>query len=140
KLTAEQPIAELSKKEVTTSMEFIAEPKLIGVTVEKIWEDANNQDGIRPNEITVDLLKNGTEYDNIKLNNANSWKHTFDSLPKYENGTEIEYTVQESEVPAQYSSETTGDMETGYVITNTYIPETTEVSVEKIWEDANNQD
>ena len=80
-------------------------PETTSVKVEKIWEDENNQDGIRPNEITVDLLKDGTEYDNIKLNNANSWKHTFENLPKYENGTEIEYTVQESEVPSQYASE-----------------------------------
>ncbi len=140
KLTAEQPIAELSKKEVTTSMEFIAEPELIGVTVEKIWEDANNQDGIRPNEITIDLLKDGEKQSSIKLNTTNSWKYKFENLPKYENGTEIEYTVQESEVPSQYASETTGNMENGYVITNTYVPETTSVKVEKIWEDGNNQD
>ena len=33
--------------------------ELINKTVAKIWNDSNNQDGIRPNEVKVQLLANG---------------------------------------------------------------------------------
>ncbi len=48
------------------------------------------------NEIEVKLLANGKEVQTAKLNEANSWKHTFKDLPVYDdNGKEIVYTVKE---------------------------------------------
>ncbi len=48
------------------------------------------------NEIEVKLLANGKEVQTAKLNEANSWKHTFKDLPVYDdNGKEITYTVKE---------------------------------------------
>lgn len=37
--------------------------KRIEIPVKKIWQDANNQEGKRPNSITIRLLKNGKEMD-----------------------------------------------------------------------------
>ena len=46
--------------------------------------------------MTVKLLANGEEVQAIELNQANSWKHIFANLHKYDNdNNEIKYTVKE---------------------------------------------
>ena len=120
---------------------LVIEPK-ISIQVTKVWEDSNNQDGTRPASITVSLLANGVKVPGktLTLNASNSWKGTFTDLPVYENETKITYTVEETGVPSGYSTQTTGSATSGFTITNTYTPQTTQVSVEKVWEDSNNQD
>ncbi|MEB3059419.1 Cna B-type domain-containing protein, partial [Parvimonas sp. D9] len=56
------------------------------------------------------------------LNEANSWKHTFKDLPKYDyNGKEIFYTVKEVAIEG-YESKIEGNEKDGFVITNKEIP------------------
>ncbi|MEB3060097.1 Cna B-type domain-containing protein [Parvimonas micra] len=96
------------------------------VPVEKKWL------GKAVNEIEVKLLANGQEVQSAKLNEANSWKHTFKDLPVYdENGKEIEYTVKEVAIEG-YESKTEGNAKDGFVITNKNLAKT-EVPVEKKW-------
>ena len=96
------------------------------VSVEKKWI------GKAVNEIEVKLLANGQEIQTAKLNEANSWKHTFKDLPVYdENGKEIEYTVKEVAIDG-YESKIEGNAKDGFVITNKNLAKT-EVSVEKKW-------
>ncbi len=110
------------------------------VTVVKDWEDADNQDGIRPNEVTVTLLANGTATDRtLTLNTENNWEGTFAGLAMYEGGVRIAYTVDEIET-AGYTCDISGDATQGYVITNTHEPEKTSVSGIKVWNDADDQD
>ena len=106
----------------------------IDVSGNKIWNDANDQDGIRPDSITIKLLANGKVIDTITVTAENGWSFTFEDLPKFENGVEIKYSVEEVAVDG-YT--TTYD---GFNVTNTHIPETTEVSGNKTWNDNNNQD
>ena len=116
-------------------------PEKTEVPVTKIWEDENNQDGLRTGEIIVRLLENKVDSGKtVTLNEGNSWTDKFTDLPKYKNGTLINYEVEEVQVPTGYTVQITGDAETGYIITNTYIPEQTEVKVTKVWNDAENQD
>lgn len=126
---------------VTITNEFVS--PLINIPVEKEWEDANNQDGIRPESIEVKLLADGeeTDADNLTLNAENNWKGTFTDLPELnEAGEVIIYTIEEVDVPEGYGSNVDGDMSEGFNITNSYTPEITEVSGTKEWDDANNQD
>ncbi|MGT2820520.1 Cna B-type domain-containing protein [Streptococcus intermedius] len=120
-------------------------PKMIDYQVTKTWNDNNNQDGKRPDYITVHLMKTvggaTTEVEkyNIKVAeadpaNGNVWKHTFSNLPKYEAGQEIVYSVKEDAV-AGYETSIKGQE-----ITNTHTPETIVISGKKVWEDNNNQD
>ena len=96
------------------------------VPVEKKWL------GKAVNEIEVKLLADGKEVQTAKLNEANSWKHTFKNLPKYdENGKEITYTVKETKVEG-YESKIEGNAKDGFVITNKNLAKT-EVPVEKKW-------
>ena len=115
-------------------------PETISVTVNKTWADSQNQDGLRPSEIEV-ALKKGTEtLQTVKLNASNDWKHIFTGLAKYENGQEIEYTVEEVNVPEGYTESQVENSENNFTITNTHIPEITEITAKKQWNDNNNQD
>ena len=115
-------------------------PEKTAVSVEKVWADNNNQDGIRPTEITVNLLADGVKADSVILNSGNSWKYTFDNLDKYDGGAEIKYSVEEAVVPDDYTSATTGSAAAGFVVTNTHTPEKTDISVKKVWDDDSNRD
>ena len=104
------------------------------VTVEKVWKDSDNQDGKRPKFIDV-TLSNGKK---VTLNDANGWKATVDSLPIYEKGKEIKYTWTEAKVDGYTSTQVTNGQIT--TLTNVHTPETTEVTVKKVWSDADDQD
>lgn len=111
-------------------------PEMINLLGVKTWNDVNNQDGKRPKSITVNLLANDKviESKDIVAVASNAWEYTFNNLPKYHDGKEIVYTVTEEKV---LDYETTLK---GMNITNSYIPEVTNVDVIKKWNDANNQD
>ena len=115
-------------------------PEKTSVTVSKVWDDNNNQDGIRPNSVTVELVANGKNTGvQLVLNQGNGWSGSFTDLDKYEAGTEIVYTVRELTV-AGYESVVAGDQKVGYTVTNTHNPETMAVSGSKTWKDNDNQD
>ncbi len=110
------------------------------VSVTKVWDDAENQDGIRPATVQVQLYANGEPCGEAVTLNEEKWSHTWEDLNVKEAGKAIEYTVAEVEVPAGYEAKNTGDAEDGYTITNSYTPEVTSVTVTKAWNDADNQD
>ena len=110
-------------------------PETTEISGTKTWNDAEDQDGKRPESITVRLLANGIEKDSqtVKADEAGSWTYKFTDLPKYEAGEEIVYTVTEDAVP-DYTTEISG-----YDITNSYAPGKTSVTVTKAWVDNNNR-
>ena len=110
-------------------------PETTEVTVKKVWDDAKNQDGLRPASITVHLLANGEKVQTATVSGeGETWSHTFTNLPVYKNGQKIIYTVTEDTV-ANYSTAIDGT-----TITNTYKPGKTSLTVTKKWDDAENQD
>ena len=110
-------------------------PETTEVTVKKVWDDAQNQDGLRPSTITVHLLANGEEVQAATLSGeGDTWSHSFTDLPVYKNGQKLVYTVTEDTV-ANYSTAIEGS-----TITNTYKPGKTSLTVTKKWADAENQD
>ena len=110
------------------------EPEKIFVEGVKTWDDKDNQDGKRPTEITINLLKNGTKIASKKVTKADGWKWKFENLDKYENGKEINYTIAEEKVEG-YTTEVKG-----YDVKNSYTPGKTSLQVTKAWEDKNDQD
>ena len=113
-------------------------PAKIEIPVEKTWDDAENQDGIRPDSVTIKLLADGKDTGKIlTLNEDNEWKGTFTELDKNKAGTEIVYTVQEDEVKC-YTPEISGDIEKGFLVTNTHIPAKVTIQGTKTWDDSNN--
>ena len=115
-------------------------PAKTKVSVTKKWDDKDNQDGKRPSSITVKLLADGQETNQtLVLNVANNWAGSFTNLDTDKGGASIKYTVVEEPVTG-YTSEITGDATSGFIITNTYTPETVDVTVTKNWNDNNDQD
>lgn len=101
---------------------------------QKTWSDNDNQDGKRPESITVNLLADGRKVKEVKATAATDWKYSFTDLPKCENGRVIKYTVTENTVD-DYNTEIEG-----YDIKNSYTPEETSVTVTKRWNDSNDKD
>ena len=97
----------------------------VSVPVTKVWV------GPQASSAKVTLFADGVEKDSVTLNAANGWAHTFTNLDKYNNGTEIVYTVTEEPI-ANYDSVVTGDAATGFKVTNTNT-EKTSVNVTKTW-------
>ena len=137
-------------------------PETTQVTVTKKWDDDNDRDGARPEELTYNLTGKVGETkvveDSKTVNvdpDTGAATHTFDNLPRYNNGKEIVYSVSEDEITVDekyqsgYSS-TVGEMaattaDDGTVsytveVTNRHIPDKVEVEVTKIWDDNNDQD
>ena len=109
--------------------EIVTEQVLTEVSGTKTWIDNDNQDGIRPESITIRLWANGVEVDSIVVTEEMGWSYTFENLNKFANGEEIVYTITEDEVPG-YTTEING-----FDVTNTHEPQQTQVSVEKVWDD-----
>ena len=136
-------------------------------TVKKVWADGNNKDGKRPTDGKVTysikrqvagesesttLIKLPVEKSAsqgtaditsdykagiIEVKTVNGDTVKFSNLPKYDNkGKEITYSVDETAI-AGYRTDITGDMSSGYTVTNT---QKTEIFVEKEWDDKNDQD
>lgn len=83
------------------------------ISVLKIWKDDTNPNS-RPNEITIELLKDGVKYDTIVLNSDNNWKHTWQNL-----GSANQWLVTEKNVPNGYEVNIQQDGIT-FIVTNTY--------------------
>lgn len=122
------------------------------VTVNKVWVDHNNQDGVRPSSVTINLLANESKIDEIELSADNNWTYTFNNLPVNQNGRAIRYSVSENTIPvpagfdgsgytARYSG-ISGTALTGYsiTVTNVHEPETRDIDVSKVWDDNGNHD
>ncbi len=137
------------------------------ITVTKEWDDDNNRDGIRPDSITINLIKDkgttNSKTQTVTLSSGNSWSYTFDKLPKYRpDGTTLcTYTVEEvitdatanSAYTISYSvdgedyeldsptiTETVENPDTDIrevIVKNTYTPKTMNIVATKVWEDYN---
>ena len=134
----------------TIEVTYYYKERRIAVTVNKVWNDNNNNLGIRPNQVTVNLkayilnelsqevevtdsvipngvakqvtLNNGTGADN-----GNNWTYTWQTLDQYTTDSkQIIYKVEEEELTGNlgvvYSSEVTRDDSNLYnlTITNKY--------------------
>jgi len=107
---------------VENGMDVTNTREVIEIPVTKIWKDANNKDGVRPESIKVQLLADGKEVKDLELTGSmksNEWIDTFKDLPKFANGKEIKYSVKEIEVSKEYEVTYSDDT---FTITNTHTP------------------
>ena len=115
-------------------------PGKVSATVKKIWDDGNNQDGKRPENLKVDLKKGDTVIKEVTLNAGNNWTATVTDLEEKENGQTIDYTWSEKDLPEGYSLTSTNKEGSITTLTNSYTPGKVSATVKKIWDDGNNQD
>ncbi len=132
-------------------------PETKKVKVVKVWEDANDQDGLRRSgntTATVALTEDGTASSTMKVTSGtdittNRFESEVYTVPVYKAGAvgqEIAYSAVEASVPTGYdksdvatTTETIdGETVTVFTITNTHEPEKDDVTVTKVWNDENN--
>lgn len=92
------------------------------IDVTKVWEDFSNRSGERPNSIVVKLFADGVEKGTRTLKADEGWKGIFAGLNIYQKdgATEIIYTVEEISTSDGYlDPKITGDIDKGFIITNT---------------------
>ena len=99
-------------------------PAKTSVSVTKAWNDNNNQDGSRPNEVKVQLYANGEKSGNeVTLNAANKWTHTWTELAEKSNKKTVQYSVKEVGTVKGYTSSVNGK-NGNFIVTNTHTPST----------------
>lgn len=118
-------------------------PGLTDISVEKVWDDDNDSAGMRPEEIEVTLtgvIEIDGKTENVvsktaKIRETNGkWECGWKDLPVYLKGEKVTYTVAESPID-YYDADVKDNGDGTFTITNTYEPELTDISVEKLWDD-----
>ena len=115
-------------------------PEKVQVNVNKVWSDKDNQDGLRPDSVTVKLLADGTDTGKTLTLEGETWSGSFTDLDKYKDGKAIVYTVEEAEVPEGYTAAVSGTQNGSFTVTNTHVPETIDITGTKVWDDQDNKD
>lgn len=102
--------------------------------VTKVWDDNDDQDGLRPQSVTLHLLEDGVDNGrSATIGEQDGWVARFEHIP-YSDGTgrKIQYSVTENPVTG-YAMGIARDG-TNVTVTNTHRPETTGISGTKHWE------
>lgn len=116
-------------------------PKLTNVSIINKWDDANNQDGIRPSTLLIQLQGNGQPIgDFISLSEKENWRYVWQDLEIYRNNEYIDYTVDVLSDFGKYSSKMVKKGDYQITLTNSYTPEETKISGTKHWHDSDDQD
>ena len=116
--------------------------KTTNITVKKNWNDENNRDGKRPGTVLIKLYANGQDTGQkamVSTETNPAWTYTFANLPQYMNGSKVNYTVQEENIDG-YTPSYSGEGTSNITITNTHVPERTQVAVTKEWNDMDDLD
>ena len=93
-------------------------PETVALSGTKTWNDSDDQAGVRPDSIEVNLWKGDTLVAQQTVKEESGWTYCFADLPKYDDqGAEITYTVTETPVAGYTTSYD------GYDIINTYTPD-----------------
>ncbi|MBE5804843.1 MAG: Cna B-type domain-containing protein, partial [Clostridiales bacterium] len=117
----------------------LGEIPTLNLKITKVWDDGNDADGLRPDQVSVQIYANDEPYgDPLTITSNENWQYET-QLPAETVRGLLEYTLEEL-TTAGYQCTIEGDMESGYIIRNTHSPETTDVTVTKIWNDDSNRD
>jgi len=97
--------------------------KKIEIPVQKVWVDSDDQEGLRPESVTIRLLADGeVTGQELILSAANNWFGTFKDLDEYKDGNIIIYSVEEASVEG-YETSITGEVASGFIVTNKREPD-----------------
>ena len=116
---SEEPVEGYETTIVGTNITNTRTQEVTEVAVKKIWDDADNKEGLRPEKITVRLLADSQEVAVKEITATDNWQASFTDLPVYKEGKKIAYTITEDPVAAY-----TSDID-GFTVTNRHTPPTT---------------
>ncbi|MBR5712040.1 MAG: Cna B-type domain-containing protein [Lachnospiraceae bacterium] len=136
-----EPIVDKETGDVQINIKYIHEVEKVDVAVSIAWDDENNQDGYRPNEVDVKLYIGDTDTGlSYKLNPENGWTYTWKNLDKKDAGSDLAYTVK-VDLNEDYEITTTkAEGSFTYTLKYTHKPEETNAGVTVVWDDTDDQD
>ncbi len=111
----------------------------INITITKKWIDSNNSYNTRPTELSITLLRNGEEYQEVSLSGDTDIWSTIIEVPKFDENQELyKYSIREitDNLNSDYSEITYS--EDGLSVTNK-LNKNTSIKVKKIWNDEDNK-
>lgn len=145
-----------------------AEQAKMNFTARVFWNDAENQDGMRPGEVTLKLVAKVGEKDvsgdavfgepfawtkNVASGDNNTWTVVWEGLPRFTTEDEqITYSIVElngsneeiglnGNLNEDYTVSNYSSYGDGYMtVTNTHTPAIVDITINKVWDDSNNQD
>ncbi|NKC68456.1 Cna B-type domain-containing protein, partial [Vagococcus fluvialis] len=128
------------KKELL-DFRMISTKDVTRVTVIKDWDDDEDRDGFRPQNISVQLNSNGKPIGSpVVLQSENNWSYVWNNLPKNnDTGKEIIYSVTEIDKVSGYDSIIKENNDHYFVISNIHKPELIDISGEKKWVEPSGQ-
>lgn len=89
------------------------------VNVEKRWEDKENEDNLRPDSVTIELLQNDIPIKEINLSDTNNWKGEFSELDIVDSEeNEYNYSIREKTNVDGYYVKSIIKQDDNYIITN----------------------
>ncbi len=118
---------------VTVTNKYV--PEYVSISINKIWDDENDNDGMRPKYIVVNLLADGVVIKSERVTADSNWGVSFTELPKYQNHKAVVYTITEDVVDNYKSTIEVNADNTVITITNKHDPEKTKISGQKTWQD-----
>ncbi len=106
--------------ETATTTSVVHQEYLANKTISKVWDHTNNENGVKPTRIILQIKNGNTVVDQVQVTEDDSWEHTFNNLPKYNSeGVEIVYTAGEAEVELGELSKYRAEIN-GLAITNIF--------------------
>ena len=113
---SEEPVEGYETTIEGTNITNTRTPEVTEVAVKKIWDDADNKEGLRPEKITVHLLADGQEVAVKEITATDNWQASFTDLPVYKEGKKITYAITEDPVAGYITNID------GFTVTNRHTP------------------
>lgn len=99
----------------------ITNTQIFDLKIKKVWDDEDDKDGVRPEEIYVTVLGNGEPFiEEIPIGEYCEWEITLYGMPVFFDGEKVEYSVIEEEVEDYEEPEIIFEPDYGFIITNTH--------------------
>ena len=115
-------------------------PDTRSIQVDKVWDDDDNRDGVRPDSVHIVLTGSDGSTREADVASDGGWRTEFSDLPAYfDHGTAIEYEVSEDAVDdytvsaIDYADSGDGHAGGTVSITNTHEPQTATLEINKTW-------
>lgn len=112
-------------------------PETVNMTVKVVWVDGENQDGIRPTELKVQLYNGETasgEPVTMKAGTDGNWNYAYTGLAK-----DGSWTAKAVAAPDGYTVTSAADEGGNVTITCTHTTATVEYNTSVVWNDGNDQ-
>lgn len=125
---------------ILLTAEPIHQPATRAITIRKNWDDTEDVDGIRPDNVIVEITGTDGSVFMKTIYASEGWEGTADGLfAYYDHGTPMEYDVTEVETDG-YSSNVSTASDGSVQITNSHEQEKREIDVTLTWKDDEDRD